>query len=268
MNNKPRFPYTSRKHAPSLKDAPALDIRELYVDYPNGEFNRALDNVSLRVNSGERVALVGPNGAGKSTLLKAIAGLLPIAAGEIHIYGNPIGAFPHKVAYLPQRGEIDWRFPISLQSLVLTGRYVHLGWFRRPGKNDSLIARKMIERLGLSELADRQIGQLSGGQQQRALLARALTQDADLLLLDEPLNAVDAQTRAVIADVLNQLQREGKTVVAATHDLGRLETDFDDAFYLSEGREVPAPPGAFTGKNFDQHPPLTQNPHPVTQKVG
>jgi manganese/zinc/iron transport system ATP- binding protein len=196
---------------------------------------------------GAQVALVGPNGAGKSTLLKAVAGLLPVREGTIAIYGNPVGACHHRVAYLPQRGEIDWRFPVSLRRLVLTGRYVHLGWFRRPGKADEAIAESMIAELGLSDLADRQIGQLSGGQQQRALLARALAQQADLLLLDEPLNAVDADTRAIISEVLKRLQAQGKTVVAATHDLGRLEADFDGAMYLAEGREVPAPPGAFTG---------------------
>lgn len=263
----PHFPYKHHQvsASASIANAPALDVRELSVGYPTSEQTRALDTVNLRVAAGARMALVGPNGAGKSTLLKAIAGLLKIQSGDIHIYGNPVGAAPHRVAYLPQRGEIDWRFPISLRKLVLTGRYVHLGWFRRPGANDIKIADKMIERLGLSSLADRQIGQLSGGQQQRALLARALTQDADLLLLDEPLNAVDSQTRAVIADVLNQLRHEGKTVIAATHDLGRLETDYDDAMYLAEGREVAPPPGAFTGKSPSR---LSQPKPSFTQKVG
>jgi ABC-type Mn2+/Zn2+ transport system ATPase subunit len=126
------------------------------------------------------------------------------------------------LAYLPQRGEVDWRFPISGRKLVLTGRYVHLGWLRRPGQQDRAIAAEVLERLGLSILADRRIGQLSVGQQQRALLARALAQHADLLLLDEPLNAVDAKTRTVISDLWREFQRRGKTVVVATHDLGRL----------------------------------------------
>ncbi|MCA0453555.1 MAG: ABC transporter ATP-binding protein [Chloroflexi bacterium] len=246
----PFFPYKKYSGASSKATAApfAVDVDQLSVGYPSGDQMYALDNVSLQVPSGARIALVGPNGAGKSTLLKAIAGLLKVQSGSIHLYGNPVGAEPQRVAYLPQRGEIDWRFPISLHKLVVTGRYVHLGWFRRPSADDHKKADEMIRRLGLSALADRQIGQLSGGQQQRALLARALTQNADLLLLDEPLNAVDSQTRAVIADVLNQLQREGKTVLAATHDLGRLETDYDDAMYLAEGREVAPPPGAFTGQ--------------------
>lgn len=240
------FPYSHRRHSDPVADAPALQLRGVSVEYP-GTRRKALRNIDLCVPVGAQVALVGPNGAGKSTLLKAVAGLLPVREGTIAIYGNPVGACHHRVAYLPQRGEIDWRFPVSLRRLVLTGRYVHLGWFRRPTKADEAIAETMIAELGLSDLADRQIGQLSGGQQQRALLARALAQQADLLLLDEPLNAVDADTRAIISEVLKRLQSQGKTVVAATHDLGRLEADFDGAMYLAEGREIPAPPGAFTG---------------------
>jgi manganese/zinc/iron transport system ATP- binding protein len=238
----PRYPYgIHRHHAAPVPGAPALWIEQVCVDYPGERAERpALDGVSVCVPVGARLALVGPNGAGKSTLLKAITGLLPVRSGQIHIYGNAVGACHHRVAYLPQRGEIDWHFPITVRRLALTGRYVHLGWLRRPGPADTAIAEAMLERLGLADLADRQIGQLSGGQQQRLLLARALTQDADLLLLDEPLNAVDAANRAIISDVLASLRAEGKTVVAATHDLGRLTTDFDDALYLDEGR-VTAP---------------------------
>jgi manganese/zinc/iron transport system ATP- binding protein len=226
--------------------APALEARGLSSGYP-GSAEPALRDVSLRVPVGARVALVGHNGAGKSTLLKAAAGLLPVLSGELRVYGQPVGACHHRVAYLPQRGEIDWRFPVTVERLVLTGRYVHLGWLRRPGRRDREIAAEALERMGLAGLADRQIGQLSGGQQQRALLARALAQDADLLLLDEPLTAVDAQTRDAVSGVLADLQAQGKTAVVATHDLGRLEAEFDGALYLSEGREVTPPPGAFRG---------------------
>jgi ABC-type Mn2+/Zn2+ transport system ATPase subunit len=267
MTHSFQFPYSGKQNSPVIAGAPALDIHELSVAYRNGDQGNALENVSLCVPNGTRVALVGPNGAGKSTLLKAIAGLLPVQSGSIKIYGQPLAACRHRIAYLPQRGEIDWRFPISLRKLVLTGRYVHLGWFKRPTAQDGLIADKMIERLGLTALAERQIGQLSGGQQQRALLARALTQEADLLLLDEPLNAVDTNTRAIIADVLKQLQRENKTVITATHDLGRLEADFDDALYLAEGQEVPPPPGSFTG--MDASMPSNFATHTsIMEKVG
>ena len=130
---------------------------------------------------------------------------------------------------------------------MLTGRYVHLGWFRWPTARDRQIARAVMARLGLSDLADRQIGRLSGGQQQRVLVARALAQGADLLLLDEPLNAVDANTRAALHNVLQDLHKQGKTILVATHDLGRLASEFDAAVYLSDGRQVPPPEGAFSG---------------------
>ncbi len=240
------LPYSRRHHASVVPGAPALEAQALSAGYP-GALAPALGEVSLRVPTGTRVALVGHNGAGKSTLLKAAAGLLPVLSGELRIYGQPVGACHHRVAYLPQRGEIDWRFPVTVERLVLTGRYVHLGWLRRPGSSDREIARDALERMGLAALAERQIGQLSGGQQQRALLARALAQDADLLLLDEPLTAVDAETREAVSGVLAELQAQGKTAVIATHDLGRMEAEFDGALYLSEGREVLPPPGAFTG---------------------
>ncbi len=201
----------------------------------------------LGVPVGASVALVGHNGSGKSTLLKAIAGLLTFSGGQIRIFGQLPGACHHRVAYLPQRGEVDWHFPINVRKLVLTGRYVHLGWLKRPRADDRRISDEALERLGLASLADRQIGQLSGGQQQRVLLARALAQEADLLLLDEPLNAVDAHTRETVATVLHDLKTQGKAMLVATHDLGRLEADFDGALYLHQGREIEPPPGSFSG---------------------
>ncbi len=240
------FPYSPHHHTEPIPGALALQARLDRVHYP-GAAAVAVREVALAVPVGARIALVGPNGAGKSTLLKAIAGLLPVAEGEVLIYGRPLGGCRHRVAYLPQRSDIDWLFPIDVRRLVTTWRYVQLVWLRRPGREDRERVSAALAQLGLTALAGRQIGQLSGGQQQRALLARALAQDADLLLLDEPLNAVDAETRSVVARVLLDLQRRGKTVIAATHDLGRLETDFDGAVYLAEGREVPAPVGAFHG---------------------
>jgi manganese/zinc/iron transport system ATP- binding protein len=190
------------------------------------------------------MALVGPNGSGKSTLLKAIAGILRPQSGRINVCGLPAGACHHLVTYLAQRGEIDWNFPISVRRLVLTGRYVHLGWLRRPGPADRAVAAQVLERLGIAHLGDRQIGELSGGQQQRALLARALVQEASLLLLDEPLNAVDAETRNVLDQVLVELRHAGKAIVMATHDHGRMDEYFDQINYLHEGRQVDADPHA------------------------
>jgi ABC-type Mn2+/Zn2+ transport system ATPase subunit len=226
--------------------SPALEAHHVSATYA-GATTLALHDVCVRVPIGASVALVGHNGSGKSTLLKAIAGLLPINSGAIYIFGQRPGACHHRVAYLPQRGNVDWRFPINVRKLVLTGRYVHLGWLQRPRALDRDLADNALERLGLGPLADRQIGQLSGGQQQRALLARALAQEADLLLLDEPLNAVDADTRETVATVLADLKTQGKSMLVATHDLGRLEADFDGALYLHQGKEIAPPPGSYSG---------------------
>lgn len=226
--------YSGRRHTDALPGAPALHIHELTVGYPGGP-GPALRGVSLTVPAGVRAALVGANGSGKSTLLKAVAGLLRPQAGAIRVYGQPVGACHHRVAYLPQRGEVDWRFPVTVERLVLAGRYVHLGWLRRPGRADRALVAEVLERLGLAELAGRQISQLSGGQQQRAMLARALVQGADLLLLDEPLSAVDAASRQIIARVLDGLRRQGKTALVATHHVDRLDEEFDMVFALHEG---------------------------------
>src|SRR4029453_13823444 len=231
----PRYPYSHRRPLAAVPDAPALDAEGVSAEY---EGTPALGGISLRVPVGTCVALVGPNGAGKSSLLKAAAGLLPLRAGSIRIYGQPVGACHHRVAYLPQRSEVDWHFPLSVRGLVLAGRYPHLGWLRRPGASDREIADRMIERLGLETVADRQIGQLSGGQQQRALLARALAQDADLLLLDEPLNAVDVETRGAVSALLAELRGRGKTAIVATHDIGGQEGTFDSALFLKDGRQA------------------------------
>lgn len=242
----PRLPYSHGRHVDPVAGAPALLTDGLTVAYP-GAPGPALRGVSLRIPCGTSTALVGPNGSGKSTLLKAVAGLLPVASGVVRVHGNPVGACHHRVAYLPQRGEIDWAFPISVERLVLTGRYVHLGWLRRPGRADRDVARAALDRLGLTPLAGRQIGKLSGGQQQRALLARALAQEADLLLLDEPFNAVDARTRETIYEAIGSLRGQGKTLVVATHDLSRLAGAFDATVRLHGGELVP-PPAAAPGR--------------------
>lgn len=229
-------PY--RRHARAAPvGASALEARDLTVSYP-GASVPALRDVSLQVPIGARVALVGPNGAGKSTLLKAAAGLLPVRAGTLRLHGLPVGACRAQVAYLPQRGEIEWRFPVSVRGMVMSGRYVHLGWLRRPRRQDHEAVNEALERLDLTPLAERQIGRLSGGQQQRTLLARALAQEADLLLLDEPLNAVDAATRAVIAAVLDDLRQRGVTVIVATHQIAPLRAGCDEVIVLQEGRVV------------------------------
>lgn len=241
----PRLPYCHQHPAP-VAGALAVEATALRVFYPTSA-TAALENVSCRVPSGSRVALVGPNGSGKSTLIKAIAGLLEPLEGEVRVFGWPAPTCRHRVAYLPQRPDIDWRFPVSLRTLVLAGRYVHLGWLRRPAASDRALVDTVLDDLGLYELRERQIGELSGGQQQRALLARALVQRADLLLLDEPLNHVDADTRAVVIRVLDDLRATGKSVVVATHDPDEFESGFDDMVCLKDGRVVP-----LLGRSFEQ----------------
>jgi len=240
MKLRPWLCYNHRRHPLPPAGAPAVEAADLTLAYP-GAAEAALQLRGLTLPAGQRMALVGPNGSGKSTLLKAIAGMLRPQAGTVRVFGLPVGQCHHRVAYLAQRGEIDWRFPITVRRLVLTGRYVHLGWLRRPGPADRALVQQTLERMGIAHLANRQIGALSGGQQQRALLARALAQQADLLLLDEPLNAVDAQTRLVLAAVLDQLVHAGKTIITATHDHGPRDEDFDQIIYLHQGRQVDGP---------------------------
>jgi ABC-type Mn2+/Zn2+ transport system ATPase subunit len=238
--------YCGHHHTHIKDSALALETWGLCAGYP-GEAKTALKNISIAVPQGKCIALVGHNGAGKSTLLKVAAGLLPVRGGEIKIFGSPMGHQHQRVVYLPQRSEIDWHFPMSVRKLVMTGRYVHLGWLRRPGDEDRRIVESAMEELGIEDLKDRQISQLSGGEQQRVLLARALAQDADLFLLDEPLNAIDAATRTIVAKVLIDLRQQGKTVMVATHFIDKLATEYDGAVYLSEGEQVVTPPGGFTG---------------------
>jgi ABC-type Mn2+/Zn2+ transport system ATPase subunit len=236
------FPYGQRRHAEGQPGAPALQVSAVRFGYP-GSSSPVLHDIHLTVPAGTRTALVGANGSGKSTLLKAVAGLLRPQAGTIRIAGLPVGACHHRVSYLPQRGDIDWRFPVTLERMVLAGCYVHLGWLRRPGRAESAQVAAVLEQLGLSDLIGRQISQLSGGQQQRALLSRALVQEADLLLLDEPLSAVDNASREVIAGVLDGLRRQGKTALVATHHLDRLAEEFDTVLAIADGviQSQPAP---------------------------
>ncbi len=240
--------YSGCHHPPPVRDAPALEVSGLSTTYEGSRVS-ALENVNLKVRPGERIALVGANGAGKSSLLKVVANLLPRTRGTVRIFGHPCGTCHHRVSFLPQRSELDWRFPVDVERLVLAGRYVHMGWLRPPSETDRKLVQEKIALLQLDHLRGRQIGQLSGGQQQRAILARTLVQEAELLLLDEPLNAVDARTRKIITDVLDHLKDQGKTVVMATHDIGRLDSDFDQAVFMQDGKQVPPPPDQTPAKH-------------------
>jgi manganese/zinc/iron transport system ATP- binding protein len=226
--------YCQHRHSSPNPQAPALWMQEVSAQYEKSQ-GLAIKNVSLSISRGSSVALVGPNGAGKSTLFKIASGLLKISSGQIQIFGQSLGACHHRVVYLPQRSGIDWEFPVSVLDLVLTGRYVYLGWLRSLEKNDYEKAWEALKELNIEDLADRQISQLSGGQKQRVLIARALVQDADLLLLDEPLNAVDAQTRQIVSRFLSHLKEQGKTTLVATHYFNQEEGIYDSAIYLKDG---------------------------------
>jgi anchored repeat-type ABC transporter ATP-binding subunit len=197
--------------------ASGLQVEELTVAYGS---RVALDRVSLACAPGEIVGLLGPNGSGKSTLLKSILGLIPAASGTIRLDGQPLDRKRRsQIAYTPQRNEVDWTFPITVEEVAVLGRQGRRGLFGRPDRDDWRIARAALDRLSLSDLRRRPIGELSGGQQQRVFLARALAQEGSILLLDEPLTGVDAQTQAVVLDLITDLRRQGTGVLMTTHDL-------------------------------------------------
>jgi manganese/zinc/iron transport system ATP- binding protein len=208
----------------------AMSVSGLTVAYRH---EPVLWQVSVQARVGAVTAIVGPNGAGKSTLIKAALGIVPAAAGTVRFFGEPLERARRRIAYVPQRTSVDWDFPTSALDVVTMGRYGRLGWFRRPGKSDRAAAMASLERVDLADLAGRQISELSGGQQQRVFLARALAQDADLFLMDEPFTGVDAATETAIAAVLRELGGQGKSVVAVHHDLSTVEEYFDDVILLN-----------------------------------
>ncbi|MDP2359557.1 MAG: metal ABC transporter ATP-binding protein [bacterium] len=209
---------------------PAIEVHDLTVAY---RARPVLWDVDLEVKAGTLTALVGPNGAGKSTLLKAILGLVKPAAGTVQVLGAPLALVRRRVAYVPQRGNVDWDFPVTVEDVVLMGTYGRLGWFRRPGAAERREARQALDRVGMTDYARRQIRQLSGGQQQRTFLARALAQGGELLIMDEPFQGVDARTERTIVDLLRQLRTEGSTVLVVHHDLQTVPDYFDEVALLN-----------------------------------
>nr|WP_154959729.1 metal ABC transporter ATP-binding protein [Paenibacillus xylanexedens] len=215
-----------------------LCVRNLAVAYHK---KPVLSNVSFDVPEGQLIGILGPNGAGKSTLIKAVLGLVPKMHGDIEIFGRSYRETRRRIGYVPQRESVDWDFPTHALDVVMMGRYGHLGWFRRPGKKEKDLAAHCLEQVGMGEYMFRQISQLSGGQQQRVFLARALVQDADLYFMDEPFAGVDATTEKAIISLLEQLKKQGKTVLVVHHDLATVEEYFDHVLLLN-GRLVAAGP--------------------------
>jgi len=220
----------------------AIEIRNLTVAY--GE-NIALENLNLDVEAGSLMALVGPNGAGKSTLIKTILKFLKQITGEIKINGKTL-------AYVPQRNSVDWDFPTTLFDVVEMGCYGRVGLFKRVNKEEKQKVLKAIEQVGMLDFKDRQISELSGGQQQRAFIARALVQEADIYLMDEPFQGVDSTTEKSIVDILKKLKSEGKTLIVVHHDLQTVPTYFETVTFINKSviasgkvKEV------FTQKNID-----------------
>ncbi|HET6278490.1 MAG TPA: metal ABC transporter ATP-binding protein [Candidatus Polarisedimenticolia bacterium] len=208
----------------------ALEVHGLTVSYHE---TPVLRNVSLSIPTGQLVAVVGPNGAGKSTLLKAVLGLIPRDAGEVRVFGKPIRENPLIVAYVPQTESVDWDFPVTAREVVMMGRFGRLGYFGRPGPRDREIVAECLRTVSMQDFADRHIRQLSGGQQQRIFLARALAQEARILLLDEPLAGVDAQTEATLFELMGRFSAEGKTLVVVNHDLEVLDK-FHAVLFLNQ----------------------------------
>jgi len=190
-------------------------------------------DVEFDVSPGRLVGIVGPNGAGKSTLLKAVMDLVPKASGRVEIFGRSWRESRHRVGYVPQRESVDWDFPVSVLDVVTMGLYGRIGWFGRVRRRHREAARRALEQVGIGELADRQISQLSGGQQQRTFLARALVQEADLYLMDEPFAAVDAATEQAIVEILRSMRAAGRTAVVIHHDLHTVPDYFDSVVLLN-----------------------------------
>jgi ABC-type Mn2+/Zn2+ transport system ATPase subunit len=202
----------------------------------------ALDDVSFEIPHGAQVAVVGPNGAGKSTLFKALVGLVPLRHGLIRIHGQALGNHQDCVAYIPQREEVDWRFPVNVYDVVMMGRYGKFGWLKRPTEADHNMVRISLSHLGIEHLAKKSIADLSGGQQQRVFLARALAQEPHILLMDEPFSGIDASTQETTLSLLNDLKKEKVTALVSTHDLSMASERFESVLLLNHKMVAFGPP--------------------------
>lgn len=208
-----------------------IEVTNLHISYYGKE---VLSNVSFSLNTGKLIGILGPNGAGKSTLMKAMLGLIPRDTGEIRIGNGTLKKVRKKIAYVPQRSNIDWDFPIVVKDAVLLGTFPKLPLFRRPSKQDKTWALECLDKVGMANYKLHQIGELSGGQQQRVFLARALAQNAEYFFLDEPFVGIDAASEKVIIQILKRLRDDGKTVLVVHHDLSKVESYFDELILINK----------------------------------
>ena len=214
-----------------MKNSSIISIKDLSVSY---ERKRVLTNIFLEIEGGHIYGVVGPNGAGKSTLFKSVLGLIEVNTGSVLIKGRPVEEMRKHIVYVPQKDEVDWHFPATVMDIVLQGRYPHKKIYQRLSKHDHKIADQALHDLGISQLKKRQIGELSGGQQQRVFLARALCQQADIILLDEPFVGVDITTEDRIIKILQSLAVDGKTILVIHHDLSTVASYFDQVILINQ----------------------------------
>lgn len=211
--------------------AGAVVVKDLFVSYQG---NQVVENVSFDIEKGKLVGIIDSNGAGKSTLMKAVLDLIPNDKGYVRILGEDIRSARKRVAYVPQRSDIDWDFPITVLDVVLIGTYPSLGMMKRPKKEHREWAFECLKKVGMEEFKNRQIGELSGGQQQRVFLARALAQKAEVFFLDEPFVGIDVTSEETIIEILRELRKKGKTIVVVHHDLSKAESYFDKLLLLNK----------------------------------
>lgn len=208
-----------------------LEVQNLAVRYRDTE---AISSVSFSLQPGQLTGLLGPNGAGKSTLVKAILGLIPVTSGVVKFCSKSLKSQLQRVAYVPQRNQIDWDYPIAVRNVVMMGRTVHTGWFREPSRQSKEIVIDALKRVGMLEYRNRQIGELSGGQQQRVFLARAIAQQADLLCFDEPFAGIDKKTEEIIFNIFSELKQNNKIILVISHDLGETLEHYDRFLLLNK----------------------------------
>jgi manganese/iron transport system ATP-binding protein len=208
-----------------------LEICNLSVNYRH---SLAIENLSFTLQPGQVTGLLGPNGAGKSTLVKAMLGLVPLTRGTAKWLGRPVSKQLKRVAYVPQRSQIDWDYPVTVEKVVMMGRVITTGWFRQHNQRATRLVRNALERVGMWQYRQRQIRELSGGQQQRVFLARAIAQEAELFLLDEPFNNIDRNTKEIMFEVFAELKAQQKTLLVISHDLSETLENYDRLILLNK----------------------------------